>query len=100
MEFGVHLWATVESTVSPLRTKNLCARVRFRLAILSWISSLNIQHANFASSEEKHTFSSRSPRSENYRHLLLRPIAGFHCHAIKIKIENYSVNEVKKFTGY
>ena len=27
-------------------------------------------------------------------------IAGFHCHAIKIKIENYSMNEVKKFTRY
>ena len=25
-------------------------------------------------------------------------IAGFHCHAIKIKIENHSMNEVKKFT--
>ena len=28
------------------------------------------------------------------------PIAGFHCHAIKIKIENHSMNEVKKFTRY
>ena len=27
-------------------------------------------------------------------------IAGFHCHAIKIKIENHSMNEVKKFTRY
>ena len=27
-------------------------------------------------------------------------IAGFHCHAIKIRIENYSMNEVKKFTCY
>ena len=27
-------------------------------------------------------------------------IAGFHCHAIKIKIENYSMNEVKKLTRY
>ena len=27
-------------------------------------------------------------------------IAGFHCHAIKIKIENHSMNEVKKFTCY
>ena len=27
-------------------------------------------------------------------------IAGFHCHAIKIKIENPSMNEVKKFTRY
>ena len=25
-------------------------------------------------------------------------IAGFHCHAIKIKIENHSLNEVKKLT--
>ena len=29
-----------------------------------------------------------------------RHIAGFHCHAIKIKIENHSMNEVKKFTRY
>ena len=28
------------------------------------------------------------------------PIAGFHCHAIKIKIENHSLNEVKKLTRY
>ena len=27
-----------------------------------------------------------------------RSIAGFHCHAIKIKIENHSLNEVKKLT--
>ena len=27
-------------------------------------------------------------------------IAGFHCHAIKIKVENHSMNEVKKFTRY
>ena len=27
-------------------------------------------------------------------------IAGFHCHAIKIKIENHSMNEVKKLTRY
>ena len=27
-------------------------------------------------------------------------IAGFHCHAIKIKIENHSLNEVKKLTRY
>ena len=27
-------------------------------------------------------------------------IAGFHCHAIKLKIENHSMNEVKKFTRY
>ena len=27
-------------------------------------------------------------------------IAGFHCHTIKIKIENHSMNEVKKFTRY
>ena len=27
-------------------------------------------------------------------------IAGFHCDAIKIKIENLSMNEVKKFTRY
>ena len=32
--------------------------------------------------------------------LLNRRIAGFHCHAIKIKIENHSMNEVKKFTRY
>ena len=30
----------------------------------------------------------------------LEHIAGFHCHAIKIKIENHSMNEVKKFTRY
>ena len=29
-----------------------------------------------------------------------RAIAGFHCHAIKIKIENHSLNEVKKLTRY
>ena len=29
-----------------------------------------------------------------------RQIAGFHCHAIKIKIENHSMNEVKKLTRY
>ena len=29
-----------------------------------------------------------------------REIAGFHCHAIKIKIENHLMNEVKKFTRY
>ena len=29
-----------------------------------------------------------------------KTIAGFHCHAIKIKIENRSINEVKKFTRY
>ena len=29
-----------------------------------------------------------------------KAIAGFHCHAIKIKIENHSMNEVKKFTRY
>ena len=34
------------------------------------------------------------------RWLLLQYIAGFHCHAIKIKIENHSMNEVKKFTRY
>ena len=27
-------------------------------------------------------------------------IAGFHCHVIKIKIENHSMNEVKKLTRY
>ena len=27
-------------------------------------------------------------------------IAGFHCHAIKIKIKNHSMNEVKKLTCY
>ena len=27
-------------------------------------------------------------------------IAGFQCHAIKIKIENHSLNEVKKLTRY
>ena len=30
----------------------------------------------------------------------LQHIAGFHCRAIKIKIEKYSMNEVKKFTRY
>ena len=28
------------------------------------------------------------------------PIAGFHCHAIKIKIKNHPMNEVKKLTRY
>ena len=28
------------------------------------------------------------------------PIAGFHCHAIKIKIKTHSLNEVKKLTRY
>ena len=27
-------------------------------------------------------------------------IAGFHCHAIKIKIENHPLNEVKKLARY
>ena len=30
----------------------------------------------------------------------IRNIAGFHCHAIKIKIENHSLNEVNKLTRY
>ena len=32
------------------------------------------------------------------RFIPLKTIAGFHCHAIKIKIENHSMNEVKKIT--
>ena len=30
----------------------------------------------------------------------LLTIVGFHCHAIKIKIENHSMNEIKKITHY
>ena len=36
----------------------------------------------------------------NHTGLLCMVIAGFHDHAIKIKIENYSMNEVKKITRY
>ena len=32
--------------------------------------------------------------------IIYEPIAGFHCHAIKIKIKNHSLNEVKKLTRY
>ena len=42
-------------------------------------------------------FHSTKTSGLNFRQL---PIAGFHCHAIKIKIENHSMNEVKKFTRY
>ena len=30
----------------------------------------------------------------------MQTIAGFHCRAIKIKIKNHSLNEVKKLTRY
>ena len=36
----------------------------------------------------------------NFRGTQRRFSLGFHCHAIKIKIKNHSLNEVKKLTRY